>query len=93
MNIGTSPAADESFVVTVTERIKAPFLVRGASRATLSILEGEPRWNIYKRQKDKMAAFLSRKAIISASLLLRKAWFGSKLGDSGSRNPCMWIPN
>ena len=35
----------------------------------------------HKRQKNKMAAFLGRKVIISASILLRKAWLGSKLGD------------
>ena len=35
-----------------------------------------------------MAAYLGRKLIISASILLiRKAWLGSKLGDLGSRNP------
>ena len=34
-----------------------------------------------------MAAFLGRKVIISASILLMKAWLGSELGDSGSRNP------
>ena len=38
-----------------------------------------------------MVAFLGRKVIISASKLLRKAWLGSKLGDSGSRNPFMWV--
>ena len=32
-----------------------------------------------------MATFLGRKVIISASILLRKAWLGSKLGDSDSR--------
>ena len=35
-----------------------------------------------KSQKNKMAALLGRKVIISASKLLRKAWLGSKLGDS-----------
>ena len=39
-----------------------------------------------KREKTKMAAFLGRKVIISASILLRKVWLGSKLGDSDSRN-------
>ena len=34
-----------------------------------------------------MVAFLGRKVIILAFILLRKAWLGSKLGDSGSRNP------
>ena len=34
-----------------------------------------------------MAAFLGRKVIFSASILLRKAWLGSKLGDSGPRSP------
>ena len=38
-----------------------------------------------------MAAFLGRKVIIRASILLRKAWLGSKLGDSGSGNPFMWV--
>ena len=47
----------------------------------------------HKRQKNKMAAFLGRKVIISASILLRKAWSGSKLRDSGSRNPFMWVLN
>ena len=42
-----------------------------------------------KSQKNKMAAFLGRKVIISASILLRKAWLESKLGDSDSRNPFM----
>ena len=42
-----------------------------------------------KSQKTKMAAFLGRKVIISASKLLRTAWLGSKLGDSDSRNPFM----
>ena len=42
-----------------------------------------------KSQKNKMAAFLGRKVIISASKLIRKAWLGSKLGDSDSRNPFM----
>ena len=41
------------FLVILTERIKAPFLVC---------------------------------RIISASILLSKAWFGLKLGGSGSRN-------
>ena len=50
-------------------------------------------WDGHKRQKTKMAAFLVRKVIISASILVRKAWLGSKLGDSGSRNPCMWFSN
>ena len=40
-----------------------------------------------------MAAFLDRKVIISASILLKKAWLGSKLGDSGPRNPFMWVLN
>ena len=56
--------------------------------ATLKYLK-----DVHKRQKTKMAAFLGRKVIISASILLRKAWLGSKLGDSGSRNPFMWISN
>ena len=34
-----------------------------------------------------MAAFLGRKVIISSFILLRKARLGSKLGDSGPRNP------
>ena len=42
-----------------------------------------------KAKKNKMAAFLGRKVIISASVLLRKAWLGSKLGYSGPRNPFM----
>ena len=46
-----------------------------------------------KSQKNKMAAFLGRKVIISASKPLRKAWLGSKLGDSGSGNPFMWVSN
>ena len=40
-----------------------------------------------------MAAFLGRKVIILASKLLRKALLGSKLGDSGCRNPFMWVSN
>ena len=46
-----------------------------------------------KTKKNKMAAFLGRKVIISASILLRKAWLGSELGDSGSGNPYMWVSN
>ena len=46
-----------------------------------------------KNQKSKMAPFLARKVIISASKLLRKAWLGSKLGDSDSGNPFMWVSN
>ena len=45
----------------------------------------------HKSQNTKMAAFLDRIVIISASILLKKAWLGSKLGDSGPRNPFMWI--
>ena len=39
--------------------------------------------------KMKMAAFFSRKLIISASILLRKSCLGSKLGDLRSGNPFM----
>ena len=43
----------------------------------------------HKSKKKKMAAFFGGKVIISASIQLRKAWLGSKLEDSGSRNPFM----
>ena len=39
-----------------------------------------------KMTKMKMAAFFSRKLIISASILLRKSCLGSKLGDLWSGN-------
>ena len=39
------------------------------------------------KDEDKMAAFLGRKAVISASILLRKAWLGSRIGGSGSFLP------
>ena len=44
---------------------------------------------LLKPKKIKMATSLGRKVVISASILLRKAWLGSKLGDSGPRNPFM----
>ena len=42
-----------------------------------------------KWRKMKIAAFFSRKLIISASILLRKSCLGSKLGDLRSGNPFM----
>ena len=42
-----------------------------------------------KMTKMKMAAFFSRKLIISASIPLRKSCLGSKLGDLRSGNPFM----
>ena len=42
-------------------------------------------------RKMKMAAFFSRKLIISASILLRKLGSGSKLGDLRSGNPLMYF--
>ena len=44
-----------------------------------------------KMRKMKMAAFFSRKLIISASMLLRKLCLESKLGDLRSGNPFMYF--
>ena len=68
------------------------FGMRGLWGLTINSGRGATLKYIYdgrKSQKTKMASFLGRKVIISASKLLRKAWLGSKLGDSGSRIPIM----
>ena len=50
-------------------------LVWGASGALLSILEGEPQWNIYRtavnfKKNTKWQPFVAIKMIISASILI-----------------------
>ena len=76
----------------VTGQIKQPHFLSQASRFYSLSLDGEPPQNIIgwsKNEKMKMAAFFSRKLIISASILLRKSCLGSKLGDLRSGNPFM----
>ena len=41
------------------------------------------------KARKEITTLLNRKEVISASIILRKAWLGSELGDSGSRNPFM----
>ena len=74
----------------VTGQIKQPQFLSQASRFYSSSLDGEPPQNIIgwtKMTKLKMAAFFSRKLIISASIPPRKSCLGSKLGDLRSGNP------
>ena len=49
--------------------------------------------NSYRTDKKNVPLELSQKLIIPASMILRNGWLGSKLDDSKSRNPFLYVQN